>query len=410
MELGNVDQDSLMELCLASRDSLFIYETEILPPKYRPAISDIPNQTITEGESLNSIHLDDYVTDSDDPDSVLVWSHRGERGLLVDITNRVATIIVPHTEWNGVETVWFKACDPGGLCDSNQVIFTVKAVNDTPVVSDIPDQTIAEGESFTSIHLDDYVTDPDDPDSNMFWTHRGERGLLVDIIDQVATVIPPNPDWNGVDTIWFKAWDLRGLCDSDQVIFTVVVVNDTPMVSDIPNQTIAEGESFASIRLDDYVTDKDDTDSVMVWSHKGETRLLVDITDRVATAIPPNSEWNGVETIWFKACDPAGLCDSSKTTFMVHPDKFCLFQNYPNPFNPQTNIRFDLPLASNVTITIYSILGEKVREFEKRYEAGAHTLMWDGKNSSGKDVTSGVYFYKLNAGNYQETRKMVLIR
>ena len=92
------------------------------------------------------------------------------------------------------------------------------------------------------------------------------------------------------------------------------------------------------------------------------------------------------------------------------PLAYALSENFPNPFNPQTNIRFDVPVASNVTVTIYNILGEKIRKFEKRYEAGTHTLMWDGKNSSGEDIASGVYFYKLSAGNYQETRKMVLIR
>ncbi len=503
LEFGNFDGDPWVEMCVASSDSLYVYKTELWPRNDPPMVSDIPNQTIAEGESFASINLDDYVTDPDDPDSVMVWSHWGEGGLLVDITNRVATITVPNPEWNGAktiwfeacdpgglcdsdeatlkviavndtpvvsdfpnqtiaegksftsislddyvtdpddpdsviiwihwgetellvgitdwvatitvpnpewngaETIWFKACDPGGLCDSNQSIFTVIAVNDTPVVSDIPNQTIVEGESFASISLNDYVTDPDDPDSVMVWSHWGEAGLLVDITDRVATITVPNPEWNGAETIWFKACDPGGLCDSNQAIFRV---NDTPMVSDIPNQIIVEGESFASISLDDYVTDPDDPDSVIVWSHSGEAGLLVDITDRVTTITVPNPEWNGAETIWFKACDPGGLCDSDEATFTVFPDRFCLFQNYPNPFNPQTNIRFALPVACNVTITIYSILGEKVREFEKRYEAGTHTLMWDGKNSSGEEIASGVYLYKLSAGIYQDTKKMVLIR
>jgi hypothetical protein len=410
LKLGNVDENPWIEMCVASKDSLYVYRTWLLPRNDAPLVSDIPNQTITEGENFTSINLDDYVTDPDDSDSVMVWSHRGETKLLVDITDRVATVTVPNPEWNGAETIWFKACDPGGLCDSDQAIFTVTAVNDTPVVSDVPDQTIAEGESFTSIHLDDYVTDPDNPDSVMVWSYWGEAGLLVHITKRVATITVPNPEWNGAETIWFKACDPGGLCDSNQAIFTVTAVNDTPTVSDIPDQTIAEGESFTSIHLDDYVTDPDDPDSVMVWSYRGEAGLLVHITDRVAIVTPPNPEWKGVETIWFKACDPGGLCDSSKATFTVIPDRFCLFQNYPNPFNPQTNIRFDVPVVSNVTITIYSILGEKVREFKKRYEAGTHRLMWDGKNSSGEDVASGVYLYKLSAGSYQEIRKMVLIK
>jgi hypothetical protein len=107
---------------------------------------------------------------------------------------------------------------------------------------------------------------------------------------------------------------------------------------------------------------------------------------------------------------PSITTDVEEIEDYSHPEGFCLFQNYPNPFNPQTNIGFALPVACNVTITIYSILGEKVREFEKRYEAGTRTLMWDGKNSSGEEIASGVYLYKLSAGSYQETKKMVLIR
>jgi hypothetical protein len=410
LELGNVDEDNLAEMCVTSGDFLYVYKTKLWPRNDTPVVSDISNQTIAEGESFASINLDDYVTDPDNHDSVMVWSHGGETELLVDITDRVASVTTPDPEWNGAETIWFKACDPGGLCDSDQAIFTVTAENDTPVVSDIPDQTIAEGENFTSINLDDYVADPDNLDSVMVWSHWGEAELLIDITDRVATITVPNPEWNGAETIWFKICDPGGLCDSNEATFTVTAENDMPVVSDIPNQTIAEGESFTSINLDDYVIDPDDPDSVIVWSHRGETGLLVDITDRVAIVTCPNPEWNGAETIWFKACDSGGLCDSSEATFTSHPAKFCLFQNYPNPFNPQTNIRFDIPVVSDVTITIYSILGERVREFEKRCEAGTHTLMWDGKNSSGADIASGVYFYKLSAGTYQETRKMVLIR
>jgi hypothetical protein len=410
LELGNLDWDPWVEMCVASRDSLYVYKTELWPRNDTPVVSEIPNQTIAEGENFTSFSLDDYVTDPDDDDSIMVWSHWGETDLLVDITDGVATITVPNPEWNGAETIWFKACDPGALCDSNEATFAVTAVNDTPAVTDIPDQTISEDQSFVSISLDDYVTDPDDHDSIMIWAHWGETELLVDITDRIVTITVTNPEWNGAESIWFKACDSGGLCDSNEAAFTVTAVNDRPIVSDIPNVIIAKGKRFASISLDDYVADPDDHDSVMIWSHWGETQLSVDITDRVTTVTVPNPEWIGVEIIWFKACDPGGLCDSNDATFTLHPKDFCLFQNYPNPFNPQTNIRFDLPVASNVTVTIYNILGEKIRTFDRRYEPGTHRLRWDGKNSSGEDVASGVYLYKLSAANYQETRKMVLIR
>jgi hypothetical protein len=282
-----------------------------------PVVSDVPDQIIEENDSFVSINLDDYVTDPDDDDSVMIWSHWGEAELLVDVTDRIATVTIPDSEWNDSETIWFKACDPGGLCDSNEATFTVMAVNDPPLVSDIPDSTIVEGDSFNPIDLNYYVSDPDDGDSAMIWSHWGEAELLVDITDKVVTIAVPHSEWSGSETIWFKVCDPGGLCDSNQATFTVTAFNDTPVVFDIPNQTITMNDSFASVNLDDYVADPDHDDSVILWSHRGEVELTVVITDRVATVAAPDSEWSGSETVWFKACDPAGLCDSNEAIFTV---------------------------------------------------------------------------------------------
>ena len=82
----------------------------------------------------------------------------------------MATITTPSPTWNGAETVTFTATDPGLLSGSDPATFTVSATNDPPVVSDIPDQTIAEGGTFTTITLDNYVTDIDNVASEMTWT------------------------------------------------------------------------------------------------------------------------------------------------------------------------------------------------------------------------------------------------
>lgn len=90
----------------------------------------------------------------------------------------------------------------------------------------------------------------------------------------------------------------------------------------------------------------------------------------------------------------------------VKPDKFELSQNYPNPFNPMTTIKFGLPENSQVTLTIYSTLGEKVSELiNTTLEAGYHKVEFDASH-----LPSGIYLYKINAGNYVETRKMMLIK
>ena len=93
------------------------------------------------------------------------------------------------------------------------------------------------------------------------------------------------------------------------------------------------------------------------------------------------------------------------------PAEFALSQNYPNPFNPTTQIKFSLPQNSKMTLTIYNILGQKVINLiDKEMEAGEHLVVWEGKDSWGNDVANGIYFYKIVADSFVETRKMVLLR
>jgi hypothetical protein len=88
-----------------------------------------------------------------------------------------------------------------------------------------------------------------------------------------------------------------------------------------------------------------------------------------------------------------------------------LLQNFPNPFNPETQIAFTIPQAFFVTVKIYNTLGEEIRNLvEGQYAAGVHTVIWDAKDDSGKPVTSGLYIYRLTAGNVTQVRTMNLLR
>ncbi len=93
------------------------------------------------------------------------------------------------------------------------------------------------------------------------------------------------------------------------------------------------------------------------------------------------------------------------------PTEIALMQNYPNPFNPETNIEFRLPSATNVTLEVYNLLGQKVKTLVSDYrEAGYHTVRWNGTNDSGDLVPSGVYFYRMTAGDFVKTNKMIMLR
>jgi hypothetical protein len=281
-------------------------------------VSDIPDQNVSEGSSFTTIYLDNYVSDANNTDEEIEWACSGNTELAVSIVDRVANIIVPGAEWSGSETITFTATDPELLSDSDGAAFTVTAVNDAPILSDIPDQTVAEGQSFTTISLDDYVSDIDNTDAQMSWSYSGNTELGVSIVDRVANISVPNGEWSGFETITFTAEDPGLLSDSDSATFTVTAVNDAPAVSDIPDQTIEEGESFTTISLDDYVSDVDNGDAEIGWSYSGNTDLSVSIIERIATITTPSGDWNGSETITFTAEDPGLLSDSDGATFTVN--------------------------------------------------------------------------------------------
>jgi len=93
------------------------------------------------------------------------------------------------------------------------------------------------------------------------------------------------------------------------------------------------------------------------------------------------------------------------------PEGFVLQQNYPNPFNPVTTIRYDLPEQARVTLQVFDILGHEVRTLVQGVEeSGFKSVIWDGTDDLGQPVSSGIYFYQLQAGAFEQTRKMVLLR
>jgi len=93
------------------------------------------------------------------------------------------------------------------------------------------------------------------------------------------------------------------------------------------------------------------------------------------------------------------------------PENSSLGQNYPNPFNAHTTISFNLRSAANVELSIYNIVGQKITTLvDGRVDAGEHDVIWDGRDNSGREVASGVYYYRLSGNNLNETRRMTLLK
>ena len=94
----------------------------------------------------------------------------------------------------------------------------------------------------------------------------------------------------------------------------------------------------------------------------------------------------------------------------IIPEKFSMSANYPNPFNPVTHVNFDIPNQSNVTFTIYSLLGQEILSVSASYEPGSYKFTWNGRDQLGNELSSGVYLLKMETENFLKTRKLVLMK
>jgi hypothetical protein len=95
----------------------------------------------------------------------------------------------------------------------------------------------------------------------------------------------------------------------------------------------------------------------------------------------------------------------------VLPSKYALHQNYPNPFNPVTTLRYNLPKDQLVNITIFDIMGKQVNRLVNSQQlAGYRTVQWNATNDLGESLSAGVYLYSIEAGEFRQTKKMVLLK
>ena len=123
----------------------------------------------------------------------------------------------------------------------------------------------------------------------------------------------------------------------------------------------------------------------------------------------PGISWDLEGTFGITFVEVQGLNNSNDQSAI--PVNYKLYLAYPNPFNPSTTIRYDLPEHSYVTITIYDMLGRQVKTLiNQTQNAGYKSVIWNATNDYGKPVSAGIYLYQIQAGEYMQTKKMVLLK
>jgi hypothetical protein len=140
---------------------------------------------------------------------------------------------------------------------------------------------------------------------------------------------------------------------------------------------------------------------VLVWSSDGNS--INAGSSELLTA-------NGAKLVSVIAVDREGRDLATTINAKVTPTTFALHPAYPNPFNPYTNLSFTLPNAMAYKMNIYNVAGQLVRSYEGMGNVGLNVITWDGKDNLGNVVSSGLYFYKLSAGSFNATNKMVMLK
>ncbi len=150
------------------------------------------------------------------------------------------------------------------------------------------------------------------------------------------------------------------------------------------------------------------------WTYFFKVKTI-DIYGDSSICWPPGELGEVLTWVWPYACC-VGTChvniSQSTPLFLTEaPAAFSLAQNHPNPFNPETQITYALPEGSKVTLVIFNILGQRVRTLvDEQQDPGYKTVTWDGKDEKGHEVASGIYFYRLKAGDYGQVKKMVVLK
>jgi hypothetical protein len=280
------------------------------------------------------------------------------------------------------------------------------------------------------------TTDPDPGDTltySLFWdTESGfsHPDSLTDLTD-TSVIIPDLSDettywWKvkAVDTNTFGRWSeetfhFTTYYPEPPEVFGLIYPHDgdtgisrlpTLIWQPAPDPDRGDQVTYGLV----YSTHSDFSDSVII---SGQEDTIYAFTD----SLEPETDY-----YWkVYASDRFGLATQCETPYHFTtrkegvlvitspevPRTYSLSQNYPNPFNPVTQIRYALPKSTGVKLTIYNILGKEIATLiDVQQEPGYYQVFWDGRDELGRDACSGIYFYRLKAGDFTSVRRMVLIR
>jgi len=200
-----------------------------------------------------------------------------------------------------------------------------------------------------------------------------------------------------------SSWDVSSVLDMAYMFQAAESFNQDISTWDVSS---ANNLSYMFQAAESFNQDISTWDVINVWQMTNMFGDALPLSDEnkcaIHTSFSLNNDWD---------YDWSESCELSSSEFSFRPEDFSTYQNHPNPFNPKTTLKYDLPKDSFVDITIYDMLGNVVNNLvNTNQSSGYKSIQWDATNNQGEPVSAGVYLYKIQAGDFVDTKKMILLK
>jgi hypothetical protein len=420
-----------------NKTTLEVVQTEMIsrrtmPVSQSPVVTAIADITIDED---NSKTLDIIATDPDG--DAITYSALSDTNAVTTSISASTLTLTPKANWNGVATITAYASD-GTHKDSTTFKLTVTPVNDIAAIADV---TIDEDKS-AEVALTTTFT------GTTTFTAVSVSDSVTASISASTLTLTPNANWNGATNITAYASNST-FKDSTTFTLTVNPIPDLPgeftwtnSTSEIDSITITSSNlSFEwNIGWDKSIDpDGEDVTYKIFNTNPPFNMVPVDLFELSFTQTTIDFPYETFILRWpstlqmvnrltykynvyaYSGNDSTEITGSRvlvvkrvgdlNTESIELPNSFVLHPNYPNPFNPQTQIRFEMPYAGKIDLSIYNLLGVKIKTlYSGQKPSGVFTFKWDAKNDNNQLVSGGVYIYKLQSEKGVQMRKMILLK
>jgi uncharacterized protein (DUF1778 family) len=340
--------------------------------------------------------------------------------ILVDTTLSDTSLVVENFEYENTYHWRVKASNTAGESEFSTVnSFTVKEVPESaPVVLSALGQISLEEdfEKHFVKSLDSVFTDNES--SDLAYEIVFNSGNINASLNTDSLFVSSVQDSNGVNQVIVKATDTGGLFVYDTLTVDVISVNDIPYYENLVDTVSFTDKSPGEFNFAGKVKDVETPFDELTFSASVVPDQITLTLDAENGLIELSSDtFTGEGLLTFTTTDSDGDSVSVDIILVVTmstsneddglmPDQFSLSQNYPNPFNPSSTIRFGIPEAAVVKLEVFNLLGQRVKSLvNARKSAGYHTVTFNAS-----DLSSGMYIYRIQAGDFIQIKRMTLIK